>query len=93
VYRSRWQVPRDPRWTVALLALWLVLAIYIIWTRDALGIIILALVGLFVFLPALVIWLGTKRASQHAGDADPGSDRKVSAGEDTVDAVDGMDAE
>jgi lipid-A-disaccharide synthase-like uncharacterized protein len=88
VYRSRWQVPRDPRWTVALLALWLVLAVYIIWTRDAIGIIILALVGLFVFLPALVIWLGTKRASQHADDADPHADGNAPPGEHVVDTMD-----
>ncbi len=94
MYGSRWQAPRDPRWTAALLALWLLLAVYIIWTRNTLGFIILALVGVFVFLPALVIWLGTRRASQHAGDADSDSDRNAPPqGEDVADTADTMDAE
>ncbi len=86
MYGPRWQVPRDPRLTVVLLALWLLLAVYIVWTRNALGYAILALVGIFVFLPALVIWLGARRASQHAGDADPHSDGNAPPGEDAVDA-------
>jgi hypothetical protein len=79
-----------------LLVLWLLLALYIISTRDALGLIILALVSLFVFLPALVIWLGTRRASQHAGDADRHADGSTPPGEDAADMVDmadGADAE
>lgn len=87
MYGRRWQVPRDPRLTVALLALWLLLAVYIVWTRNALGYVILVLVGIFVFLPALVIWLGARHASQHAGDADPRSDGNAPPpGEDVVDA-------
>ncbi len=52
-----------PSWkwlTILLLALWALLAIYVVWTGNTLGYIILALFALFVFLPALVVWLGAR---------------------------------
>jgi hypothetical protein len=67
-------MPGDPRLTALLLVLWLALAVYIVWTRNTLGYIILALVGLFVLLPALIIWLAARRAGQRPADELPGID-------------------
>lgn len=66
------QWPRNSPLTLALLVLWVILAIYIVWTGNTLGYIILALVSLFVFLPALVLWLAMRRASM----AEPGNDQE-----------------
>ncbi len=71
---------RSPRLTLALLTLWALLAVYIIWTRDTLGYIILALVGLFVFLPALVVWLGARSGRQSADNAHMGRDDDAAPG-------------
>jgi Flp pilus assembly protein TadB len=91
MYGPRWQMPRNPQLTIALLALWLLLAVYIVWTRNPLGYIILALIGVFVLLPALIIWLGTRRARQRAGDEDPGEGpgldgHRLPPGEDAADS-------
>ncbi len=73
------QVPSSPRLTLALLALWALLAIYVVWTGDALGYVILALAGLFIFLPALVIWLGTRRSAprEHPGGGEAQPEREL----------------
>lgn len=68
------QVPSDRRWTVVLLILWLLLAGYIVWTRDPLGFVILILFGIFIALPALVLWIGARRAGTDAPDELPGRD-------------------
>jgi Flp pilus assembly protein TadB len=86
MYGTRWQLPPNPRLTLALLALWLLLAAYIVWTRNTLGYVILALVFIFVFLPALLIWLGTRRASQRTNDDLPGMDGDESPRDDAEDS-------
>jgi hypothetical protein len=60
--------------TALLLVLWLALAVYIVWTRNTLGYIILALVAFFVLLPALIIWLAARRSGQQPADERPGVD-------------------
>lgn len=70
------QVPADRRWTVALLVLGLLLAIYIVWSGDPIGYVILVLVGIFAVLPALILYLGNRRSGgswPRRGDAE-GSD-------------------
>jgi hypothetical protein len=66
-------------YTLVLAILWVLLAIYIFITHDPLGYVILALVTIFVGLPALVLYLGNRsRASRRNDSAEsderPGSD-------------------
>ncbi len=74
------QLSSNPRLTLALLALWGLLAIYVMWTGNTLGYVILALAGLFVFLPALLVWLGARHAAQseHPGEGEAQPERDQS---------------
>jgi hypothetical protein len=64
-------VPSNPWLTVALLALLLAVALYMIFTRDALGYVLLALLVVFVGLPALVLFAGNRRLPRAADAAEP----------------------
>lgn len=70
------QIPSNRAWTAALVVLWLLLAIYILWARDPLGYVILILVGIFAVLPALVVWIASRRSQRSGGDALSGEDRE-----------------
>jgi hypothetical protein len=61
-------IPRDPRFTLLLVVLFALLAIYIIWRRDPIGYVILALLVLFIALPAVVIFVGLRREGRRLRD-------------------------
>ena len=72
--KSKWFVPL---FSVALLLMALLLAIYIVWSGDPIGYVILVLVGLFAVLPALILYLGNRRAGGmvRTGEAEEPDDR------------------
>jgi hypothetical protein len=63
-----------------LVILWVLLAIYIIATRDPIGYVILALVTVFLGLPALVLYLGNRGRAPSEHETGPDHDRPGSNG-------------
>ncbi len=61
-------IPRDPRFTLLLVILFALLVAYIIWTRDPIGYVILALFVLFIALPAAVILVALRREGRGLRD-------------------------
>lgn len=80
------RVPVDRRWTVALLVLGLLLAVYIVWSGDPIGYVILVLIAIFAVLPALILYLGNRR---EAGGARPSENE--AGGADSSDDGDRLD--
>lgn len=63
--------PGMPAFTVALVILWLLLAGYILLHPDPVGIIILAVMAVFIAGPALFVALGTRRARREQENDEP----------------------
>jgi hypothetical protein len=54
------RIPSRWRYTVFAFVIWLGLVGYIVWTGDVYGYVIIALFGVFILAPALVIVLGNR---------------------------------
>ena len=63
--------PGMPAFTVALVILWLLLAGYILLHPDPVGIIILAVMAVFIAGPALFVALGTRRMRREQENGEP----------------------
>jgi hypothetical protein len=61
-------IPRDPRITLLLVLLFALLVVYIVWTRDPIGFVVLALFVAFIALPAVVILVGLRREGRGLRD-------------------------
>jgi hypothetical protein len=67
------RIPSRWRYTVFALVIWLGLVAYILWTGNVYGYVIIALFGVFILAPALVIVLGNRGRLRRllAGRDDP----------------------